>query len=545
VSATDTENRAGAGTPSGGAGGQGLLRANVSVALGTLLSRLTGLARVVVLGIVIGQSALADAYTSANNSPNSIYELLLGGVLSATLVPVFTRHLVDDDEDATSAVVSVAVVALAAITAVAVVAAPLVFRLYSLDPTDAVDAAEFRSVGTAMARIFLVQVFFYGLMALFSALLNARRRFFAPAWAPVLANLVIIAALLVVPSVLDGRDPSLDTALADPAVGRWLAIGATGGIGLMALALIPALRRAGVRLRFRPHWRHPAVRQVARLSGWTFGYVVANQVALVVIQNLADPGSGNQDAYVKAFTFFQLPHGLLAVSITTTFVPDLARAVARHDKATFLARMSLGVRLVTLLTLPAAFGYLVLRRPLVGALLQYGEFDAADALNTSRALAGFSLGLVGFSVYLFVLRGFYAHQDTRTPFVINVVENVLNIVLAVPLVARYGVLGLGLAFALAYLVSAAWALQVLSYKVPGFPLREMFRSFWPMLIAAVLMAEAVWLVANQVGDNDGSGALARSVVGVVVGAAVYVGVLLLLRVPEVRQVAERVRGRRA
>jgi putative peptidoglycan lipid II flippase len=516
-----------------------LLRSNLVVAAGTALSRVTGLLRVVVFGWVIGQNALADAYDGANNSPNSVYELLIGGVLSATLVPVFTRHLDDDDEEATSAVVSVVVVLLAVLTAAAVMAAPLVFRLIALNPAPGIDPDEYRSVGTALTRIFLVQIFFYGLMAIGAALLNPRRRFFAPAWAPVLSNLVIIGSLLLVPGVLDGADPALPAALDNPTL-RWvLGLGATGGIALMAVAMVPALVRAGVRIRFSPQWRHPAVRRVLTISGWTLGYAAANVVTVYVVKNLAEPGSGGQDAYTKAFTFFQLPHGLLAMSITTTFVPDLARLVTRRDRAGFVDRMSLGVRLVALLTVPAAFGFLVLRRPLVGALLQYGNFSEQAAETTARALAGFSLGLVGFSVYLFVLRGFYAHHDARTPFVVNLVENVLNIVFAVVLVSRYGVLGLGLAFALAYLVSAVWALQILSYKVPGFPVRDVLASLARMLLAGVVMAEAVWFVARAVGSNTGAGAVVRVLCGVVVGAVVYVTVLLVLRAPELSSLARR------
>ena len=521
---------------------QRLLAANVSVALGTLLSRVTGLLRVIVFGIVIGQNALADAYDGANNSPNSIYELLIGGVLSATLVPLFTAQLEEEDEDATSAVITVSVIAMAALTAAAVIAAPFIFRLFSLSPSASVDAEQYRRVGTALARIFLIQIFFYGLMALGSSLLQARRRFFAPAWAPVLANVVIIGFLLVVPSVLHGRDPSLGLADTDAGFRLLLSLGATFGIAVMAVSLVPALIRAGVRLRFRPAWRHPAVRKLLTLSGWTLGYVLANQVALIVVKNLARPGSGGQDAYSKAFTFFQLPHGLLAVSITTTFVPDLARFVARKDKDAFIARSSLGVRLVALFSFPASLGMLVLARPIIGALLQHGEFSEQAAVNTGRALAGFSIGLVGFSVYLFVLRGFYAHQDTRTPFVINVVENLLNIVFAVLLVGRYGVLGLGLAFALAYLLSAAWALQVLSFKVPGYALRPIFASLGRMLLASLLMAEIVWFVSRAVGANSGVGAVVRVLAGTVVGVGVYVGVLALLRSPELAA-ARRLVGR--
>jgi putative peptidoglycan lipid II flippase len=274
------------------------------------------------------------------------------------------------------------------------------------------------------------------------------------------------------------------------------------------------------------------VRKLISLSGWTLGFVGANQVALIVVRNLAEPGSSNATAYFVAFTFFVLPHGLLAVSISTTFQPELARAVAGKNKTAFIDQTSLGVRLIALLTLPAGFAIFALRNPIVGALLEYRNFGAEAAANTSDALAGFSLGLVGFSVYMFVLRAFYAHQDTRTPFIVNVVENALNIVLAIVLVGRWGVLGLGLAYAIAYLVSAAWTLQVLTYKVRGFSLRPIWASGWRMLLAAVLMAEAIWLATHGMSSDTGFSAVAQLVVGGLVGVVVYVAVLIALRAPE-------------
>jgi putative peptidoglycan lipid II flippase len=188
--------------------------------------------------------------------------------------------------------------------------------------------------------------------------------------------------------------------------------------------------------------------------------------------------------------------------------------------------------MTALLTIPAGVGMFVLRRPIIGALLERGQFDAADAANTSRALAGFALGLGAFSIYMFTLRGFYAHKDTRTPFVINVVENVINIVLAIVLVGRYGVLGLGLAFAIAYVLSSCWALVVLGYKVPGFSPRSIAVSLAPMLLAALLMGEAVWFVAQWVGGNAGAGAAIRLIVGAAVGVIVYLAVLIALGAPE-------------
>ncbi|MEA3185650.1 MAG: putative peptidoglycan lipid flippase [Ilumatobacteraceae bacterium] len=518
-----------------------LLRSNVTVAAGTAVSRLTGLARVAVIGIVLSQGPVADAYDQANGTPNMIYELLLGGVLSATLVPLFTRLHEDDDDEATSAVISVGIIVVAIITAVAVVAAPLIFRMYSLFTSSSVDAGDYHRVGTLLARIFLVQIFFYGLNAIGVAVLNARRRFFAAAWAPALSNLAIIASLLLVPGTIGHRVPQLSDVL-DNSKLRWtLGLGATLGIAVLAIALLPALTRARLRFRFTPEFGHPAVRTLRSLSGWALGYVAANQAAIIVIRNLLRGGSGNEDAYTKAFTWFVLPHGLLAVSIATTFLPELSSAIKRNDRQAVLDRSSLGIRLISLVTLPAGVGLFVLRRPVIGAAFQHGKFTAANSLNTSRALAGFALGLVGFSVYLFILRVFYAHQDARTPFVINVGQNLLNIVLALLFVHRWGLLGLGLAFGLSYLLAAAWALQILHYKLPAFAVDAVIASLWRIGLSSLIMAEVVWAVARVVGANSGSGSILRVVISTIVGAAAYVAMLMVLRSPELDDLVARLR----
>jgi putative peptidoglycan lipid II flippase len=522
-----------------------LLRSNLTVAAGTAASRVTGLIRVAVLGVVLGQGALADAYNQANSTPNLIYELMLGGVLSATLVPLFTRLVDDDDRDGAIAVASVATVFLVVITALSVLAAPWIFHLYSLTTSDAVSADQYRAVGSALARIFLVQILFYGLNALGTAMLNARRRYFAAAWAPVLANVVTIVALLFVRGANGGNAPELSDVLTNDRL-RWtLGLGATVGIAAMAIALLPELLRArAAPLRFRLDLRHPAVRQFKSLSGWALGYVVANQAAILVIQNLTRPGGGDQDAYTDAFTWFVLPHGLLAMSIATTFLPEMSSAIKRRDRVGLIAQSCLAIRMVALFTIPAGFGLFTLRRPIIGAAFQHGQYTAEAAMNTSRALAGFALGLGGFSIYLIVLRVFYAHQDARTPFVINLFENLLNILLAFILAPRYGVLGLGLAFALAYIVSSVWALIVLRNKVPEFPLGRVWSSIWRITLASVVMSEVVWWVARQVGANAGNGSVVRSLTGTIVGVAVFVGVLAALRSPELRELSERVRPSR-
>lgn len=516
-----------------------LLRSNLTVASGTALSRLTGLARFMVLAYVLGQTALPDAYLLANETPNVVYDLLLGGLLSATLVPMFSTFLEDDDDDATNVLLTVASVLMAALTVVAVVAAPLIFRLYSVNVDDDVDPELFRTVGTTLARIFLIQIMFYGLTGLANAFLNSRRRFFAAAWSPIVSNLVIIAFLLSLPNP-GSADWQLEDVLDNTRLRLTLGFGATLGIASMAAVLLPAMARTGFRFRPRLEFRHRAVRRLLSLSFWTFGFVVANQVALVVVRNLTEPGSGDAAAYFNAFTFFVLPHGLLAVSIATTFQPEMSRSVARRDRRGFIDQSSLGLRMTALFTIPAGVGLFVLRQPLIGALLQRGEFDAAAADAAQRALAGLALGLGAFSIYLFVLRGFYAHQDTKTAFKVNVLENAINIVLAVVLVGRYGVLGLGLSFALAYVVASLFSMQVLSYKVHGFSVRANLVALWPMIVAAALMGEMVWLVTTNIGANTGTGAVVRLVAGSLTGIVVYLVALLAMRVPEVDAVRRRI-----
>lgn len=447
----------------------GLLRANLTVASGTALSRITGLIRIIIFGIVIGQTALADAYDIANNAPNVVYELLLGGILTATLVPLFTRYLRDSDDESINAITSFAFVALAVITTIAITLAPLIFKIFSLNPADTVDADLFGQAGTVLTRLLLLQIFFYGVTSICTSILHARKQFFAAAWSPVLANLVTITSLLFVSRVSRVDPPTLEEIVENSSLQWLLGMGSTSGIIVMALALVFALRRSGTSLKFRFNRTHDAVRQLLKLSGWAVAYIAANQVTLVVIKNLATPGSGNVDAYSKAYTFFSLPHGLLAVSIATTFVPELAHAVAQNNRQEFDRRFFSGLRLTAIATIPASIILVLFAKPIVALFLQYGNFDATATTNTARALTGLAVGLSGFSIYLFVLRGFYSHGDTRTPFFINLFENALNVVFAIALVKKYDVLGLGLAFSFAYLISSVVAFIALRSKIANNP----------------------------------------------------------------------------
>ena len=239
--------------------------------------------------------------------------------------------------------------------------------------------------------------------------------------------------------------------------------------------------------------------------------------------------------------FFQLPHGLFAVSLMTTFVPELSSLASRADWAAYRARFALGLRWLLLVVVPAAVGYVVLARPLVTALLARGSLTESSAALVADILAALALGLPGFSVYLFALRGFYALQDTRTPFFLNAVENGLNVVLAVALVGSLHVQGLALAYAAAYTVTAVAAVATLGRRVGGFGGQGLAGSGLRVGAAAAAMGLAVWGVTSVVGSDSGGGAALRVGTGVAVGAVVYGGALLALGETELRSLWRSIR----
>ncbi len=508
---------------------QGLLRSSGVVAVGTLLSRATGFLRLAAFAYAIGFRSLGDTYQLANNTPNIVYELLLGGVLSATLVPIFVRHAEDDDDEGTSAVITVAMAALVAITVIGILAAPLLVRLYTVTASGAV-AEQQREVATSLLRWFMPQMAFYGMTALATALLNARRRFAVPAYAPVLNNIVVTAVLLAVPHVA-GHRPTLGDVAGDRGLILLLGIGTTAGIVAMTVALWPAVRATGFRLHPQLQVRHPAVREVGRMSGWTLGYVLNNQVALFVVLLLANRTVGGVATYTGSQIFFVLPHALIAVSVMTTFQPELASAALADNWDRFRARFTAGVRVMGLVIIPASIGYLVLAKPIVVATLRRGALTSGSADLTANNLALLAIGLFGYSLYLFTLRGFYSLRDTRTPFWLNFVENLLNIVLAFALEPLLGVPGLALAYAGAYTVAAALAVVALSRRVGGLDSYRTVQTLVRIAVASAVMGAAVFVAVRVIGG----GAIVETIFGTLVGVAAYLAAISVMRVKEVTQ----------
>jgi len=511
-----------------------LVRSSALVAVGTMLSRVTGFARIAAIAYALGATTLAGTYSYANEAPNIVYELLLGGVLTATLVPLFVKYHESHDDDAPSAIFTVAIAALAAITVIGIVAAPWIVELYTLNVHGANVAAQ-QQLATQLLRLFMPQMLFYGIVTLATAMLNARRRFLAAAFAPVLNNVVVIAVFLALPHIADGS-LTVRSVLDDQGLVLLVGLGTTAGVVVMALALLPPLGRLHTHLRFLPRWKHPAVLTMLRLSGWTVGYVIANQIALLVVTILANGTDGGPFIYISAYAFFQMPHGLFAVSLMTTFTPEMARAATRNDLVALRTQLSRGIRLAALVVVPAAALYIGLARPIIVALLQRGAFSAADASAVADTLVAFSVGLLPFSIYLFAMRAFYARHDTFTPFWINCIENAVNIALAFPLYAWLGIPGLALAFALSYFVAAILTLGVLRVRLSGIDGAQLASSLTRITAAGIVVGGVSWAVGELIGWSSLGHAVAAVVAGSLVGGAVYLGLLVLLRVEELSAV---------
>lgn len=515
-----------------------VVRGSALTAAGTLLSRVTGVLRVVALALALGQTPLSDLFGAANIVPNLVYELVLGGVLSSTLVPLFVgdRRAADGgpSSDATSALISVGLLAglllsLLAMGGVAAVA-------FAMGVPDGLAPEDVGPIVTfvLLTQLALPQVFFYSLMTMTSAALNARKIYGPPAFVPVLNNLVSTAAFVAVAFLIGGRGSVLDIDVTNNAVIALLGLGATAGVAAMSLALIPRLRRELPELRFTPDLRHPAVRQLLRLSGWTAGYVVANQIALAVVYALAvSHGAGTLTSYQQAMIFFQLPHGLFAVSIMTTVGTELADAHAAGSPLRLSREYFSGLRLLAAVVIPAAVGLAAVAAPLIDVVLNHGAFDFSASSRTSWTLVAFASGLPAFSGYLYTLRAFYARQDTRTPFRINCVENGANIVLAIVL-RPLGAPGLALAFSLAYLVGFAVAVTSLRAELEGFEHVEVRRT--TRLAGKIAIASAAMGVAAGSVQAAPWPSLARLALGVTVGSIVLAVCARFLDIDELTRI---------
>jgi putative peptidoglycan lipid II flippase len=533
-------------------------RASAALAAGTLVSRVLGFVSAAVLAWAIGpQNPGANAFALANQLPNNIYAIIAAGVLSAVLVPQIVRaglHA-DGGQAFVNRLVTLGVVLFVIATVIATLCAPLLVDLYTLDAGSADSAlGGGRALAIAFAYWCLPQIFFYAVYSLLGEVLNARGVFGPFTWAPVLNNVVVIVALLVFAGLF-GVDPAHQ----DPA--SWtspqilfVAGGATLGIAAQALVLLLFWRRTG--LGFRPdfRWRGVGLGGTARAAGWTFGMILVTQLAGIVQSKVAFT-AGADDASVAvlriAWLIFMLPHSIIAVSIATPYFTRMSAGARDADLAAVGSDLSASLRTIGLLV-TGSFAALA-----AAALPFAAVFSNApdEVVGIGLVLLAFLVGLVPFSVLFVLQRTFYALGDTRTPFLIQVVQAALFVggAIAVAMVAPGPVVAAGIALVTsgAGIVQAVIAGLVLRRRLGGVGGRRLAHRFGAYLLATLPAAAAgvgiLWVLGGLPGDGGGfavSGRVPGVVSVILIGAVtfgVYLGALALARVPEVREIGGLVR----
>jgi putative peptidoglycan lipid II flippase len=521
------------------------VRNTAVMSLGTALSRVTGLLRVMAAAWAMGTAAVANSYNRANTTPNIIYELVLGGILTSVFVPVFVewlhKHGREEAWDVARRVLTLTLVVLTVIAILGAIFAPQIMGFYYLRAPVA-GRQQGIDLGVFFLRWFMPQIVFYGIGAVASGLLNAHRRFAAPMFAPILNNLMVIATFVVFHSL--ATTDRLTLASVTGTQKLVLAAGTTLGVVAMTVALWPSLRAVGFRWRLRFDWRHEAVRRLGKLAAWVVVYVAANQVAYVVVLVLSGSHPDWYTDYSYAFILFSLPHAIFAVSIFTALLPQMSRAWATDEPAEVRSLLSRGLRDMAVIVIPASLGYIVLAVPISRALLGHGRTSIADADLIARVLQAFALGLPFFSAFQLFTRTFYSMQDSRTPALVNVAAAAVNIGanLLFLEVFGWGVAGLALGHASSYLFSSAVCVVLLRRRLGGIDGRRIWATLVRVIPAGVLTAAAAYGTSRLVGEVLGTDLVGEQLVQVVlavaVGLLVFAATALIFGIEE----ADEVRG---
>ncbi|MGW3584480.1 murein biosynthesis integral membrane protein MurJ [Streptomyces rubiginosohelvolus] len=514
------------------------------MAAGSVVARATGFARSAVVAAALGTiGPAADGYAVGNALPTIVYMLLLGGALNAVFVPELVRAAKEHPDKGvayTDRLVTVCVVALLVITAAAVWAAPAIVDVYT-DYT-----GQQAAMTAALARYCLPQIFFLGLFTLLGQVLNARGRFGAMMWTPVLNNVVVIAVFGLYLALSLGAGDTLT-----PSGTALLGWGTTAGIAVQTLALVPALRATRFRWRPRFDWRGSGLTRPLRAAGWLVLLVLANQAAYWVTTRLATsagldggPGFG---AYNNAYVLWVVPHGIITVSVVTALLPRMSAAAADGDLAGVRRDVSHALRVCAAAVVPAACVLLALAGPVTALVFGYGRTSAADTAALAGILVAFAPGLIALSGQYVLSRAFYALSDTRTPFLLNLVIVALNAGLSLAaahlLPARWAVTGMAAAYSLA--LCAGWALtgRVLCRRLDVVqPLRSSPVAAHARLLLAAVPAVVFGHLASV--GAAGAGALAAAVAGAAALGLTFALLARPLRLAELNALLLRVRSRR-
>ncbi len=481
------------------------------------------------LASILGMTTreLADAFNLANITPNIVYDLVLGGVLSSLCIPVFIEYLSTKGRDeawhVANSIFNITLIILMLVSLTLCFAAPYVIKAQTFLSKG---RSGMESEATFLLRFFIFEVVFYGFCAIYTGILNSFRHFTIPAFAPIANNIVVIATVSIYYFY-----PSRYV----------LAIGATLGVVAMAMIQLPWVRKTGFRYKFILDLKHPAVRKLGKLAIPVIGYVVINQLGLWVVNILAAQVRGGISAYQYGYIFFQLPYGIVAVSIITALFPSLSEQSVKKKKDEIISSVSLGTRTTAFIIIPASVGFAVLSSPIVRLLLERLRFGKQDTAMLSSVVFYFVIGLFFFSLFMLVLKVFYSMQDTRTPMVVAAV--IIGINIAVDFVYFYTfksdvmkVSALALGNTTAYLIGALAVWLVLRSRLGALDGRRIALSIGKISCASAFMGVCCYFTARIVEKTLGverlGGQLVQVFGSILVGAIVYIVVVSILKSEE-------------
>ncbi|WP_372412464.1 murein biosynthesis integral membrane protein MurJ [Streptomyces luteireticuli] len=450
------------------------------MALGALVSRITGFIRNAMIVAALGTALLSDAYTVANTLPNTIFMLLMGGTLTSVLVPelVRARHDADGGVACCDRFLTACLIVLALATAGVICAAPALIHAYAPAFT-----GQQLDLSVSLARYCLPQLFFYGLFTLLGQILVSRDRFGPMAWTPVLNNLVAIAVFATFIAVTH-RAHAADHISSNSAA--LLGLGSTLGIAVQALALWPSLRRSGHTWRPRFDWRGQGLTRIVRSAGWAGASLTVGQLAFWAITRMATGLSQDAarqhlaagvglSAYLSAYQLWIVPHGIVAVSLTTAALPRLTRSVVQHDRGAFAELVTDLTQSLAAVLVPVALVMGVMAPQIAALAYRYGRTTADDCMIIAEILAAFAPGLPAMSAQYAHARALQALGDNRTPALLTCVSSVLNVagstVAYMVLPTRWAAVGMAAAHTVACMTGAVVTSRLLSHRAqqPGAP----------------------------------------------------------------------------
>ena len=489
-----------------------LFHASSIMALGTIFSRITGFIRSVLAVAVLGTALLADTYNVANTLPYILYNLLVGGALTAIFVPQLIRSF--DDDDGGHAFASRLVTTISAIllllVAIGVFFAPTLVRIYAPEFSTQGFETEFR-LAVAFTRYCLPQIFFLGLFTMLGQVANSRGSFAPLMWAPIANNLVVIVifslVLISAPDLALGSISSTQTQV--------LGWGTTLGVVIQALILIPVVKRTGISLRFKFGWQ--GLGKSFSLAGWTLVYVLISQLGYLVTVNVSTSAAvrSSQEGlstgvgytpFSNAYLVMMLPYSIITISIITALLPHLSKLAIEKGPIEVRDQLIRAIKMVGVVTVPSSVAFLLFG-PIITKVLFVG-IDYKDSTYIGYVLSALGIGLVTFSINLILIRGFNAFEDTRTQvlsiLLINLISVALSYLFLNILKSEWITIGLGFAFSVSYIIGLFLTLALLTRHTGKISIHDFFGQHFKLYLASFLAMAPIFLLSQYFGwvDSD-------------------------------------------